>query len=101
MNIYVGGKLYEHQTELRLRFDCGDIDGALNARVHYRKPNGDVGSFSGTVEDTTPTGHVYFDLTLTGQFSVNGEWRFWPKIGFTSGSAPGEAIRVKIYNEGE
>jgi len=101
MNVYVGNKLYEHQTKLRLRFDCGDITGALNARVHYKKPDGSEGSFTGTIEDTTPTGHVYFDLSATGQFGEAGEWRFWPKIGFTSGSAPGEAIRLKIYSEGE
>ncbi len=101
MNIYSGNKIYKNATELRIRCECGDIVNAQNARIHYRKPSGELGNFSGTVEDTTPTGHVYFDVSATSQLNEDGEWRFWPKVGFADGSAPGEAIRVKIYNEGE
>jgi len=101
MNKYSGKKIYQYQTSLRIRLSCGDISGALNANIYYRKPSGATGHWGAIIQDTTPSGHVYFDLSATGQLNESGEWRFWPKIGFLVGSAPGEAICVKVYKEGE
>jgi hypothetical protein len=100
--LFQDGQIYKNQTKLRIRCECGDILGAASALVGFKDPDGLFGSWTGVIEDMTPTGHVYKDITATGQLNVSGEWRFWPIVTFSDGGvAPGKAIRLRIYDQGE
>ena len=63
----------EKDIGLQLKLNTGvDITSATVANVHYRKPSGATGSFTGAV-----TGTYYVSYTLQdGDIDEQGEWEF-------------------------
>src|SRR3989304_9530079 len=99
--LFQDGKVYKNSTKLRIRCACQDITDAISGKVGFVKPDGSTGSWTGVVEDTTPTGHVYFDVTATSHLNLAGEWKFFPIVTFIGGGVtPGKAVRLRIYNRG-
>ena len=94
---------YIHQTQLRFRLSCGDITGATAAVIAFKRPDGTTGNWGSGVIETpkSPAGHVYIDLSSTGQLNQAGEWKIWPRLTFGAKSAPGKADLVIVRTEGE
>ena len=93
------GKIYKNQTALRIELDTNiDLSDASSALIKYKKPSGTTGSFTATI-----TGEkVYYDIVSSSDLDEDGTWTFWSYVTFTSGTvAPGEAVSVKVYNEGK
>ena len=93
------GKIYKNQSSLRIRLTTGvQVTGASVTKIKYKKPDGTVGDWDATVEDEGD-GILYYDLTGTELDQVS-DWLFWAYVTFADGrSAPGEPVRVKVYEE--
>jgi len=95
------GKIYLNQSSLRLKLVTGvDITGASVTQIKYKKPDGETtGTFTATVEDAG-AGSIYYDFA-DDELDQAGNWLFWAFITFSDGrSAPGEPVRVTVYEEG-
>ena len=93
--------IYKNQSSLRIKLTTDvAITGALVRQIKYIKPDGSSGNWAATSEDDL-TGIIYYDLEA-GDLDQSGTWYFWAYITFSDGrSAPGEAVKVKVYDEGE
>ena len=93
-------KIYKNQSNCRITLTAGvSIFGAITTSIKYRKPNGTEGSFDATVSDET-TGVIYYDFT-DDELDASGVWTFWSYVVFADGrDAPGEPVRIKVWEEG-
>jgi hypothetical protein len=95
------GKIYKNQTNLQIERTAEvDITGAT-CIIKYIKPSGETGSFPATIV-TAATGIMKYDVTLSTDIDESGLWKTWAYATFSDGrSAPGEAVNMYVYNEGE
>ena len=93
--------IFRNQTSLRVKLTTNvDITGATALKIKYRKPSGDTGEWTATSEDNS-TGIIYYDIQA-GDINESGNWVMWAYVTFSdSRSAPGEIVKVKVYEEGE
>ncbi len=75
-----------------------DISAATTANLIVRKPGDDT--------DYTWTGSVYNDdylkyTTLSGNLSVEGEYKLQPSIVLPTWSGKGETVIIRVYDEFE
>jgi len=94
------GKIYQHQTKLRLLCGVGqDLTGA-SYLFKYVKPSGTTGTFGGTAFGSASDGTIYYDFG-SGDINEYGNWRFWSVATFSDGRiAFGEPFTEYIYEEG-
>lgn len=93
--------IFKNQTSLRIRLTTNvDITGATSLNIKYKKPSGDVGSWTAISEDSL-LGIIYYDVQ-SGDINESGNWYIWAYVTFSdSRSAPGESVKVEVYEEGE
>jgi len=96
------GKIYRGQTKLRIQVTASqNITGATELLVKYKKPNGVFGSWPGTASNDT-NGVIYKDVTLATTLDQSGRWETWSGVTFSDGGyAPGEAVEMMVYEEGD
>ena len=94
-------KIFKGQSALRITVNtfC-DLEGAENAVIKYRKPDGRCGEFSAAVGDTSKG--VIFHECIEGEIDVSGWWAFWAFVTFADGrTAAGETAKVFVWQEGK
>jgi hypothetical protein len=93
--------IFRNQTSLRIKLTTNvDITGSTVRQIKYRKPSGQTGNWTALSEDDA-LGIIYYDVQ-TGDINESGNWVIWAYVTFSdSRSAPGEIIKVKVYEEGE
>lgn len=94
-------KIYKNQSSLQIQLTLGvDISTATSCIIKYIKPSGTTGSWAATTV-TAATGVVKYDLVST-ELNEVGQWRIWGFVTFGDArTAPGEAVIMNVYNEGE
>jgi len=95
------GRIYKNQGSLSFKVQtCIDLSGSETALLKYKKPDDTEGSFPLTVEDETG-GVLRYNLT-NDDLDQSGWWTLWAHITFIGGkSAPGEPVKIYIFEEGE
>lgn len=93
------GKVYVGQTSLRLKFITSvDITDAV-CKIKYKKPNGELGTWSGIIMDPD-RGIFYYDVQ-NGDLDQAGDWILWADVTFKDFTkAPGEATILPVFEEG-
>lgn len=94
------GKAYDTQTVLKFIADTGvDITGASALKIKYKEPDGTTGEWTAAEEGDPLLGKISYSIVAAlGAF--NG-WTLWAWVEFSVGnSAPGEARKIQIYEEG-
>lgn len=94
------GKAFDTQTVLKFTACTGvDITGASARKIKYKKPDGTKGEWVAAEEGDPLLGKISYEIVeALGAF--NG-WMMWAWIEFSEGkSAPGEARKIMIYEEG-
>lgn len=94
------GKAYDTQTVLKFIANTHtDITGASARKIKYKKPDGTTGEWVAAEEGDPLEGKISYEVVAAlGAFDC---WIFWAWIEFTEGkSAPGEARKIMIYEEG-
>jgi hypothetical protein len=94
------GKIFAFQSALRITVKtfC-DLDGALEAVIRYRKPNGKTGEFTAAIADSE--NGVVFHECIEGEIDASGWWAFWAFVTFADGrTAAGETAKIFVWNEG-
>ena len=96
------GKIYKNQTALTIKLDTKTIlENVQTALIKYKKPNGAIGSFSGSIGGGHYGTLITYDVLSADDLDQSGKWTFWAHITFTNGKiVPGERVFVKIYEEG-
>ena len=92
------GKIYK-QSKLDLYLNTGlDISTALSYEIQYRNPSGTTGSLTASLgADKMTLCHQFVGTEI----NLAGIWYFWPFVVFSDNrSAPGETVRVVVYNKG-
>jgi hypothetical protein len=95
------GKIYVNQDKLRLQLNTGvDLTGAQALKIRYQKPGSTaVNEFVATALPSL-LGALYYDFK-SGDLNKSGDWTFWPWVTFADGrSAPGQPIKIKVWDEG-
>jgi len=94
-------KIFNGQTALRITLKTfTDLEGAENAAIKFRKPDGSTGEFAAAVGDTAKG--VIFHEVIEGEIDASGWWAFWAFVTFADGrSAAGETAKVYVWNEGK
>ena len=82
----------EKDIGLQLKLNTGvDITSATVSNVHYRKPSGATGSFTGAV-----TGTYYVSYTLqTNDIDEMGEWEFQSYVEKSTWKLRGNIAKVR------
>ena len=106
------GKVYVNQDSLIILARTGINFSTYSATVfklEYKTPSATTGQWSatttatlmidGTLTALSPaSGPVVCRLSATSQLSIEGDWKFQPKVTFADGShARGETFTVHIY----
>lgn len=96
----MSGKIFKGQSSLTVRANTGiDLSGSVECLIKYRKPDGSTGGFTGAVEDEAK-GVIMYEVS-EGDIDQAGWWVFWAYVEFVGGrSAPGEAVKVFVWDEG-
>lgn len=91
-------KIFKNQS-LKLTLNTGqDCSTASIKKVKYIKPDGTTGDEDAQISDTT---YLYYQFPIN-TLDQSGDWRFWTFITLSDGSsAPGEVVKIRIYDEGE
>jgi len=94
------GKVFVGDVGTKIRFELkfegitvtqSDIS---SVKIKYRKPNGEVGQWTATIEDDS---HVYY-VTKQGDIDIEGQWILQPYIVLNTGwSGYGTAVILKVY----
>jgi len=95
-------KIFKNQSKLQIKaYTDIDLTGAT-AYFVYKKPNGTIGTWGGTIETPATNGTIYYDIESGSDLDVSGNWKFYAmivdsanKIGF------GEPFQEYIYEPGE
>jgi len=76
-----------------IKLDCvNDISGATSPKIHYKKPDGTIGSWTATVVSDR---YLQYQIT-TGQLDQAGKWLFQAGLTVGSWSGYGETAAVVI-----
>lgn len=94
------GKVYQHQTKLRVSAPTGiDLENAT-AWIIYKSPGGTVGTWSASILTPESEGTVYYDIATTSDIFQYGNWKFRASIIDSSGKgALGEPFEEYIYSD--
>lgn len=94
-------RIYKNQGSLTFKVHtCVDLTGAEGCLLKYRKPDATEGTFPLTIEDEL--GGILRYNASTGDLDQSGWWTLWAHITFLGGqTAPGEAVRLYVAEEGE
>jgi len=99
-----GEKIYVGQTALRFEIPVGeDLTGILDKKLKYKKPGSStVHEVSASVLGDPTDGVLYYDVDSETFLDVAGKWTFWAYVTFSDGrKAPGNAVDIRVYEEGE
>jgi hypothetical protein len=93
-------KIFKGQSALRIILRTFvDLEECILALIKYRKPGGAVGEFTAGIVDVTKG--IIFHECIEGELDKAGWWSFWASITFADGRvAPGEAVKVFVWDEG-
>lgn len=98
------GKIYKNQSNLKLTLQTGvTLTGALTTQIGYKKPDVDgvaspVAYWTATIDGTEDLFYEFIDTEL----DVAGTWAFFAYVVFSDGrNSPGEAIFIKVFEQGE
>lgn len=93
-------KIYKNQSSLEIELTTSvDLTSATPV-IKYIKPSGLTGQWTATIV-TAATGVIKYDI-LSTEIDEVGSWRLWAYATFSDArSAPGEAVIMNVYNEGE
>ena len=96
------GKIYKGQTELQIKLVMNtSLSSAASQFIKYKKPSGATGYWQAVVA-TIADGTVYYNVDSSNDINESGTWRFWGAFRNTdSDYAPGEAVKVVVYDEGD
>lgn len=95
------GKIYEHQTKLRIILDTEeDITAAITKEIRWEKPDHSRGAWTATTLDAL-AGTIYYDVASTDTLDQFGKWKLWSWVTFSDNrSAAGETVLMRVYEEG-
>ncbi|TVM02601.1 MAG: hypothetical protein CV087_09375 [Candidatus Brocadia sp. WS118] len=72
------------------------LSGATSPKVNYKKPDGTIGSWTGTINNE----QIQYQLE-NGDINTPGDWTFWPTwIDSNSRNKKGRAMKVAFRMEG-
>jgi len=72
------------------------LSGATSPKVNYKRPDGTIGSWSGTISND----QIQYQLE-NGDIDIPGDWTFWPTwIDSNSRNKKGRAMKVAFRMEG-
>lgn len=95
------GKIYIHQTALRVILTTGANLTDATCKIAYQKPNGEEGSWPAVIDDATK-GIIYYDIASAQDLDMAGRWKFWAEVTFANGTwAVGESAVENIHKPGE
>lgn len=96
------GKIYLNQSKLRLQLNTGvTIESGDVLYIKYKKPGSTTTNTFTAEELGTTNGAIYYDFQA-GELDTIGLWTFWAYIVFDDGGvAAGEAVKLRVFNEGE
>jgi len=87
------------QTNLRIMVSTNQTLSGAALKLKYKKPNGDTGEFSCTIDGSDDT-KMYYDIE-SEDIDIPGEWLFWSHITFADSKVGiGEIARVIFKREG-
>tara|TARA_R110000772_G_scaffold145504_1_gene255441 strand:+ start:7005 stop:7298 length:294 start_codon:yes stop_codon:yes gene_type:complete len=91
-------RIYLSQTKFTITLDAGSsLVGVSTALIKYKKPDGTLGSWSGTVA-TPADGLVTYSVTGTDELDQVGNWIVWLDITFSdTGNLLGVPSQFKVY----
>ncbi len=85
--------VFKTQTLLDLILDTNiDITSATVTRIYYEKPDGSVGFWAGTVEDTTKIKYAI----QTDNIDTAGTWRFQTQVVIGGRTGWGDIVQVEV-----
>lgn len=66
-----------------IEIDMGeDVSAATDRRIHYRRPDGETGTWPATLRTTDVIGYQ----TVDGDMAISGSWRLQGWVQFSNGS---------------
>ena len=90
---------YVGQDNIQIRLETGqDLTGAT-CLIKYKKPNGETGSWSATIDTSDDDNSIMYYNVEAGDIDVNGIWYFWAYVTWSTGSigiGQGASQRFKI-----
>lgn len=96
----MNGKIYINQSSLKLTLQTGvTLTGASSLRIGYKKPDlvETIGYWDATISGTQD---LFYEFTSM-ELDIAGLWAFWAYVIFADGrNAPGEAVFVRVYEQG-
>ena len=97
----MANKYYVGDTPL-IRLDCvSNITGAINPRIHYKKPDGTSGFWSASIENDDETGfgrYVYYQVPSgINVLDQAGDWKFQAHMTVGVWTGYGETVVQRIY----
>ena len=94
-------KYYVGDTPL-IRLDCvSDITGAINPRIHYKKPDGSSGFWVANIENDEDTGLgrfvTYQVPSGIAVLDIAGDWKFQSHMTVDVWTGYGETVTQRFY----
>lgn len=95
------GKIYVNQSKLRLQLNTRvDLTEAKSVQIKYIKPGNPAAKKFTAIVLNAKTGSIYYDFKKN-ELDIDGTWIFWAFVTFNDDTtAPGEAVKIKVYKEG-
>jgi hypothetical protein len=94
------GRIFVGQSALRIILKTFiDLENIVSAVIRFVKPDGSSGEFTAGVSDMA--NGIIFHECIEGELDQSGWWVFWAYVVFADGrAAPGESVKVFVWNEG-
>jgi len=84
----------EKDIGLQFKINTGvDITAATVANIHYRKPSGATGSFTGATDSTY---YVIYTTQLATEIDEDGDWEFQAYVETSSWKLRGQVCKVRV-----
>ena len=85
-----------------LRCNCSvDLVDVASAVIKYFDPDGEQGSFPGTVESPTSDGYITYKTLAPTDLYKAGAWRFWAYVTMNDGGTiASDTYETQIYAQG-
>jgi hypothetical protein len=85
--------MVENDIGIQFKVNTGvDISAATTANIHYRKPSGATGSFTGATSSTT---YVVF-TTTSGDVDEDGIWELQAYVVYSGKTLRGTIAKVRV-----